>query len=85
MAEYLSFVAHHWGGYAVSEDATAWYLEPPDCSECPGIQGAKAPICSGVTVIIKELAQQIIGRHIRVEEVACQAVDAPHCKRAIYK
>jgi hypothetical protein len=85
VGQYVGLAAHNGGHYTVTEDATAWYLESDDCTECPGIQGAKSPICDTFAGVFKTLADQILGTHVRVTEVACRAVDAPRCKNAIYK
>ncbi|HMA34833.1 MAG TPA: 4-vinyl reductase [Chloroflexia bacterium] len=85
VAQYVALAETMGGRYELTEDATAWYMDAITCLECLDLHGAKAPICATLTAVLKGLGDQILGRRIRVEEIACRAVGAPRCKRVIYK
>jgi len=69
----------------VSEDDQAWYLSAEICHVCLGLTGIHAPLCASAEVMYALLGDQLAGRHVRVVEVECAAMGAPHCKYAIYK
>jgi len=73
-----------WTPHTVSEDADAWYLTNEHCLVCAGVQGAASPFCGSAT-LYAYLAKAVIGRRVRVVEVECAAMGAPHCKYALYK
>ena len=69
----------------LTEDATAWYLASEVCYTCLGIHNVSAPLCAAATMMYKGLADKLVGRRVRVAEVTCAAMGAPHCKFALYK
>jgi hypothetical protein len=69
----------------ITEDATCWYEEPEVCYICAGIRGVQAPICMMRESFGRRVAEQVMGRRVRVVEVACAAMGAPHCKFAVWK
>lgn len=75
----------NWSRTNISEDADAWYLELEFCPNCAGITGVSAPICANVEVVWAAAAKLMIQQRVRVVEVACHGMGAPHCKFAIYK
>jgi len=83
--ELISLAEHSYSPQIVTEDAGAWYLASAACYVCMGLQGVKAPICTSTETMYKELAKKMLGRTVRVVEVECAALGAPHCKFAIYK
>ena len=83
--ELTALAEHSYSPQIVTEDAGAWYLASTSCYVCMGLQGVKAPICTSTETMYKELAKKLLGRTVRVVEVECAAVGAPHCKFAIYK
>jgi hypothetical protein len=83
--ELTALAEHSYSPQIVTEDAAAWYLASTACYVCTGLQGVKAPICTSTETMYKELAKKMLGRTVRVVEVECVALGAPHCKFAIYK
>ena len=75
----------NWSHMTISEDAAAWYLELEACPICAGIRGISAPICANVEGVWAAAARLMIQQRVRVAEVACHAMGAPHCRFAIYK
>ena len=69
----------------VSEDAEACYIALVYCVACQGIQGAQAPICAAGDVLFRTMAEYVTGLRVRVVEIECAALGAPHCKHALYK
>jgi V4R domain len=78
------FSGRTWTPHTASEDADAWYLTNEHCLVCAGVQGAAAPFCGSAT-LYAHMAKAIVGRRVRVVEVECAAMGAPHCKYALYK
>jgi hypothetical protein len=83
--ELIALAEHSYSPQIVSEDNAAWYLASATCYVCLGLQGVKAPICTSTETMYKELAKKLLGRTVRVVEVECAALGAPHCKFAVYK
>jgi hypothetical protein len=74
-----------WSPSTVTEDDSAWYITMEICATCLSIHGASAPLCSNSAQLYQSLSEPIIGRKVRVAEVECAAMGAPHCKFAFYK
>jgi hypothetical protein len=74
-----------WTHSPVTEDADAWYITMDVCANCLGIHNVSEPICANSTYLYMGLAEPIIGQKVRVTEVECAAMGAPHCKFAFYK
>jgi hypothetical protein len=68
----------------VSEDAEAYYLTLERCLVCTQVHEARTPLCADTEALYSSLAKHLIGR-VRIAEVECAAMGAPHCKYAFYK
>jgi hypothetical protein len=82
---YGAWMARAWSRVRIREDAQAFYLELDACPSCVGITGARRPLCASGEVVYGHVLREWLGRRVRVEEVACVAIGAPHCRYAIYK
>ncbi len=69
----------------VEEDGEAWYHIIESCYICREIRGVEKPICALTESIGRRMGEQLLGHTIRMAEVECVALGAPHCKFAIYK
>jgi bacteriochlorophyll 4-vinyl reductase len=76
---------HSWTPATLSDDPHAYYITFERCPLCAGVPNAHAPLCATMEALYSHLAQHLIGRRLRVVEVACAATGAPHCRVALYK
>lgn len=79
------WTARGWAPGVITEDAAAFYFAYEVCYACYGITGAKRPLCAAGDVIFGRLAQEALGRRVRVSEVECVAAGGAQCRYAIYK
>ncbi len=77
--------AQGWGHATLHETPQAWLMTMDYCPVCSEIRGARSPVCTSGTAIMGQMARQIMGRRVRVAEVACVATGDPHCVYAFYK
>lgn len=49
------------------------------------MRGVQIPLCAFNEVSNKKIVETLLGRRVRVAEVACAALGVPHCKIAFYK
>ena len=77
--------AQGWGHATLHETPQAWLMTMDYCPVCSEISGARAPLCTSGTALMGQMARQIMGRRVRVAEVACVATGDPHCVYAFYK
>jgi bacteriochlorophyll 4-vinyl reductase len=82
---FAAWSSRNWAQLTVTEDAVACYYTVGVCPACTGISGAQLPLCASATVIYQRLMRTWLGRRVRVEEIACAAMGAPHCVYALYK
>jgi bacteriochlorophyll 4-vinyl reductase len=82
---FAAWSGRNWAQLTITEDAVACYYTVAVCPACVGITGAQLPLCASATVIYQRLARAWLGRRVRVEEIACAAMGAPHCTYALYK
>ncbi len=78
-------LAQAWGKSTLQETPEAWLLTDEHCPVCSEIRGARAPVCTSGTALMGQVARQLLGRRVRVAEVACVATGDPHCVFAFYK
>ncbi len=83
--DWIPLLSLTWAPMLVTEDDTACYVVLVFCVACQGIKGAQAPICAAGDVLFRSMAEYVTGLRIRVAEVECAALGAPHCKHALYK
>ena len=83
--KWLAHTGQHWTLMTVAQDSVAWYLTPEFCQYCARISGVSAPLCAATEVMLRTVAEKIVGWRVRVVEIECAAMGAPHCKYAIYK
>jgi hypothetical protein len=83
--DWAPIMSQTWAPVILSEDAEAHYMALAFCVACQGIRGAHAPICAAGDVIFRTMAEYATGLRVRVVEVECAALGAPHCKHALYK
>ncbi len=74
-----------WTHSIITEDAKAWYMAMEQCHTCQGIRGATIPLCMSGETAYTEMAKSLLGWRVRVTEVACRAMGAPHCTYAFDK
>lgn len=82
-AAFGAWMAPSWTPVRISEDAAACYLQLERCPSCLGITGAPRPLCAANDALYQRLLRAWLGRHVRVEEVACVATGAPHWTYAL--
>ena len=83
--KWLAHTGQHWTLMTVVQDEAAWYLTPELCHYCAGITGVSAPLCAATEVMLRTVAEKIVGWRVRVVEIECAAMGSRHCKYAIYK
>ncbi len=79
-----AMVGRGWARQTITEDAEAYYMTADRCLVCTHIHDAKTPVCADAEALYSSLAKHLLGR-VRVTEVECAAMGAPHCKYAFYK
>jgi bacteriochlorophyll 4-vinyl reductase len=89
LAEFLPVFARvqaqGWGNATLHETPQAWLMTVEHCPVCSEIRGARAPVCASGTALMGQMARRLLGRRVRVAEVACVATGDPHCVFAFYK
>lgn len=83
--ELAALAALSYSRLGIHEDGQAWYLTTEVCHTCLGIADAHAPLCASAETMYSLLGTDILGRPVRVVEVACAAMGAAHCIFALYK